>query len=106
TVTAIIAEKKSIKISGRKVHPALTGAELAAVTKEANRPIDVEGIRVEAINVGSPAWQNGLKKGDIITMANRRPVKTLQELADAINGSKSLLLNIQRNNGAFFLVIR
>ncbi|RLA20184.1 MAG: serine endoprotease DegQ [Gammaproteobacteria bacterium] len=106
TVTAIIAEKKSIKISGRKVHPALTGAELAAVTKEANRPIDVEGIRVEAINVGSPAWQNGLKKGDIIAMANRRPVKTLQELADAVHGSKSLLLNIQRNNGAFFLVIR
>lgn len=106
TVTAIIAEKRRIKVGGRKIHPALTGAELAAIEKGSSEQAATEGIRVEAINVGSPAWQNGLKKGDVIAMANRRPVKTLQELADAIRGSKSLLLNIRRNNGAFFLIIR
>jgi serine protease Do/serine protease DegQ len=106
TVTAIIAKKESIKIVGNKIHPALAGAELAAPTKEESKQTRIEGIRVEAVAIGSAAWQNGLKKGDIIAMANRHPVRTLQELASAINGSKSLLLNIQRGNGAFFLIIR
>lgn len=106
TVTAIVAKKESIKIAGNKIHPALAGAELAALTKEESKQTRIEGIRAQAITIGSAAWQNGLKKGDIITMANRHPVKTLQQLASAISGSKSLLLNIQRGNGAFFLIIR
>ncbi len=106
TVTAIIAKKESIKIAGNKIHPALTGTELAAITAEESKQSGIKGVRVEAIAIGSPAWQNGLKKGDIIAMANRHPIKTLQELASAISGSKSLLLNIQRGSGAFFLIIR
>jgi serine protease Do/serine protease DegQ len=105
-VTAIIAEKKNIKISGTKIHPAFAGAELAAIAKQPNRQTALEGIRVEAITAGSPAWQNGLKKGDILVMVNNKPVKTLQELATAVYGAKSLLLNIHRDSGAFFLIIR
>ncbi len=105
-VTAIIAEKKSLKIRGAKIHPAFAGTELAAIVKQPNRQTALEGIQVEAITAGSPAWQNGLKKGDIIAMVNNRPIKTLQELATTVYGAKSLLLNIHRDSGAFFLIIR
>ncbi len=106
TVSANIAEHKTQKVQGKKIHPALEGAELAAVSKENDPKVSLSGIRIESVAIGSPAWRNGLKKGDIIAMANRKQVKTVQELASAINGSSSLLLNIQRNNGAFFLIIR
>lgn len=107
TVSANIAEQKSHKIQGKKIHAALEGAVfLTTVSKKSNPQINLSGVRIEAITIGSPAWRNGLKKGDIIAMANGKPVKSIQELAVAINGSRSLLLNIQRNNGAFFLIIR
>jgi serine protease Do len=51
------------------------------------------GIVVESVELGSPASRAGLKGGDVITAVNGKPVKTGNELVDAITraplGSKA-----------------
>jgi serine protease Do/serine protease DegQ len=73
-----------------------------------NTPPDapVTGVLVERIHSASYAWAAGLRPGDILVMANRRPVANLDDLAAAAKGSDELLLNLQRGSGAFFLILR
>lgn len=66
------------------------------------------GLVVENIERSSPALRAGLQPEDVIVSVNRRPVQTIEEfrrhLADHPPG-QPLLLNVQREGGALFLVI-
>ncbi|MDH3691719.1 MAG: PDZ domain-containing protein, partial [Gammaproteobacteria bacterium] len=65
------------------------------------------GVLVVDVEQDSPAWEAGLRKDDIIVSVNRQRVRNLREMADAVELNKrALLLNIQRGEGALFLVIR
>ncbi|WP_077728857.1 DegQ family serine endoprotease [Methylocaldum sp. 14B] len=99
---AKIAEPKITREEGKKIHPKLSGTLLA--NTEPNEA--VRGVRVEKIHTASYAFQAGLRPGDVIVMANRQPVGNLKELKAAANGSGELLLNLQRGNGSFFLLLR
>jgi serine protease Do/serine protease DegQ len=102
TRTAEIAAPKISREEGKKIHPKLAGTLLAdtAPTEQA------EGVRIEKIHTSSYAFQAGLRPGDIIVMANREEVHNLNELKGAAGGRSQLLLNIQRGDGAFFLMLR
>ncbi|MCU0734386.1 MAG: DegQ family serine endoprotease [Methylotetracoccus sp.] len=105
TVTrrAEIAAPKISREDGKNVHPRLSGTVLSNMPP--GQP--VEGVVVERIHSGSYAWQAGLRPGDVIVMANRRPVKDLDELRkNAKSSSRELLLNLQRGDGALFLMLR
>jgi serine protease Do/serine protease DegQ len=102
TRTAEIAEPKISREDGKKIHPKLSGTVLSTIPPGEG----LEGVVVERIQSGSYAWQAGLRPGDAIVMANRRPVRNLDELKAAAKGSGELLLNLQRGNGAFFLMLR
>ena len=65
-----------------------------------------EGVKLTEVTPYSKAWNNGLRKNDIITQANRVPVRDIIALIKASKGHQSLLLNVQRGNSAFFLIIR
>lgn len=61
--------------------------------------VEVEG--------GSPAWNAGLREGDVITTVNLEQVREPEDvlrLAGAADGP--LLLNVRRGDGALFLLIR
>jgi serine protease Do/serine protease DegQ len=102
TVSAEIAEPKIVQADGQKIHPKLAGILLA----EASPRDPVEGVRIEKIHTSSYAFQAGLRPGDIIVMANRQPITSLGELKRAVAGDRELLLNIQRGDGAFFIMLR
>ncbi len=102
TVTAKIAEPKIAQEDGKKIHPKLAGTQL----REMDPTTGAEGIQVEKIHTASAAFQAGLRPGDIIVMANRQPVKTLAELKTLAKNGQELLLNIQRADGGFFLLLR
>jgi serine protease Do/serine protease DegQ len=99
---AEIAAPKIVREDGAKIHPKLNGVILENTPPEA----PVAGVLVERIHSASYAWAAGLRPGDILTMANRRRIGSLEELAAAAKGSGELLLNLQRGDGAFFLVLR
>ncbi|MGI9212747.1 MAG: DegQ family serine endoprotease [Methylococcaceae bacterium] len=102
TLTARIAEPKITQEDGKKIHAKLAGTLL----RELDASKGEEGIQVEKIHTASAAFQAGLRPGDIIVMANRQPVHTLAELKAIARGSQELLLNIQRADGGFFLLLR
>jgi serine protease Do/serine protease DegQ len=92
--------------SGEKLHPRLAGALLTDIDETSPLYGRIEGVRVAEVEPGSPAWRNGIRKGDIIVSANRKPVTSVESLRQAIAGSPALLLNIRRGNGALFLYLK
>ncbi len=107
TLTATIATPRQEKVEGQRIHPRLAGALLGNITEDIMPSGPAAGVVVLEVAPRSPAARAGLRPGDIIVSANRRPVRDLDELAEAARrGGDGLLLNIQRGNGALFLLIR
>ncbi len=105
-IRATIGEEQIAELKGEKLHPYLEGAILGAIGENSSLYNGVRRVVVVNVAPGSRAWQAGLRKGDIITSANRRPVSTLKQLRKAVNRKDALLLNIQRGKTALFLLLR
>jgi serine protease Do/serine protease DegQ len=102
---AVIEEPEAVVIEGEKLHSRLSGAVLANVSEETVRG-RVEGVVVADVAAGSAAMRAGLRKGDVIAQANRREVRNLDEMREAVKGDSALLLNIQRRGGALYLILK
>ncbi|MFW2372150.1 MAG: DegQ family serine endoprotease [Gammaproteobacteria bacterium] len=103
TLNAKIQEPKQQAIAGEKISPHLAGAVIGQVPDNDDESIN----HVVILNVaqGSPAWYARLRKGDEILSVNRKPVKNLQQLKK-FSGQGQLLLNIQRNGTALFILLK
>ncbi|MDI6401460.1 DegQ family serine endoprotease [Balneolaceae bacterium ANBcel3] len=67
---------------------------------------NVQGIVVEEVDRNSPAAENGLRQGDVITSVNRMPVGSISEFNQVISEVEPgdvLLLQIIRGNNRFFV---
>lgn len=68
-----------------------------------------EGLVVSSVSPGSAADQAGLRRGDVITEVNRRPVRDLadykREMSRSENG-KSILFLVKRDKGSLFLALK
>jgi serine protease Do len=72
-------------------------------------PEDREGLVITGVDSSGPAADAGLKQGDLIEQANRRPVKSIEDLRTAINdaGERPLLLLVTRpGEGTIFVTVR
>lgn len=101
SVQAIIGKPQRPHLAGNKVHPRLAGTVLSTTQKN-----QVEGVLFEKIETSSYAWRVGLRPGDIIVSANRYRIRTLEELAQVTSPNAPLVINIQRGEEAFFLVMK
>ena len=108
TLKATVAEndKTSEIMSGKDLHSHLTGTELQNIQPDSNLYGRIEGVIISSVEAGSPAARTGLRRGDIITSANRKSIKNLMELQNAIAENKGLLINIRRGNGSLFLFLQ
>jgi len=106
TVRAVIEAPQLEQLAGKELHPRLAGALFSNIQEGMKAFGRVEGIVVDGVEPGSPAWRAGLREGDIIVSANRQAVRSLEELRKAVKGAPQLLLNIQRGSGALFILIR
>jgi serine protease Do/serine protease DegQ len=102
TLEAKIAAPRRMAADGREVHPKLAGTVLRGLDASEGE----EGVLVDKIHTASLAFQAGLRPGDLIVMANRKPVRTLADLERAAAGSAQILLNIEREGSGFFLLLR
>jgi serine protease Do/serine protease DegQ len=100
-VTAIIGKPEQAQLAGEKVHPLLQGAVLGVTQKD-----HIEGVVIDKVHASSYAWRAGLRPGDVIVSANRYRVRNLDELKQAVDPDNALLINIQRGQEGFFVVLR
>ncbi len=101
TVRATLAEAGGATPSP----PRLTGATLADVPPgEGKTPA---GVSVTDVEEGSSAWQAGLRRGDIITAVNRKPVANVAALNAVLQtGSSVVVLTVMRNGGETLVIVR
>jgi serine protease Do/serine protease DegQ len=91
---------------GLQISERLEGARLSDVDGDAS-PQGKRGVRVVEVAQGSPAWQAGLRQGDLIISVNKQPIYSLEDVQRAVKKQASmLLLNIHRGESALFIVIR
>ena len=95
-----VGKPSPISVLSRKLRGLLDGARF-----ESNP--DGAGVDVAEIVPGSSAAYSGLLPGDVIVGANRRVVSDVDNLMVALSlNKKEALLQIYRNGGYFYLVIR
>lgn len=99
--TATLGKPQRPQMAGDKLHPALRGTLLSVTQKD-----QVEGVLIEKIDTASTAWRVGLRPGDVIVSANRYRIRNLDDLTQAVNAKGALMINIQRGQEAFFLVLQ
>lgn len=98
--TATIGKQERAQAVGEKIHSRLQGTMLGNTQRD-----QVEGVVFDKINTLSYAWKVGLRPGDVIVSANQYRVHNLDELKQAIEPSSELLLNVQRGQEAFFVML-
>jgi Do/DeqQ family serine protease len=81
--------------------PVFAGAELVD-----NADSGVAGLFVAGVESGSPAWERGLRTGDVITHVNRVRVRNLAEATELIENARSIILQVQRGNRNQLLLMR
>jgi serine protease Do len=68
-----------------------------------------QGLVVEAVRSGSPADQAGLRRGDVITEVNRKPLSSVEELRAALEQAtpdKPTVLLVHRRGGSMFVTLK
>ncbi len=103
TLSATVGARVEMLLQGEQASPLLEGAVFGPVGPAAQ----TRGIEVVSVREGTKAWKAGLRKGDIITSVNQRPVANLDAFAAIVKASpKRMLLNLTRNGSAMFLVVQ
>jgi Do/DeqQ family serine protease len=71
-------------------------------------PEDRQGLVVMNVEPSGPAAEAGLQQGDLVEQANRRAVRTVEDLRAAIDdaGDRPLLLLVTRGDGTVFVTVR
>ncbi|MGR9013004.1 MAG: DegQ family serine endoprotease [Gammaproteobacteria bacterium] len=100
-VTATIGKQELPRLAGDKLHRTLKGTLLSSPLKS-----QIEGVLIEKIDTTSNAWRVGLRPGDVIVSANRYRVRNINELQKVIDPNGPLLINIQRGQEGFFVVLK
>jgi Do/DeqQ family serine protease len=99
TTATLGEQRRAASISvGTDIHPGLEGAEFGSSS--------TLGLEVTSVVADSLAAQRGLRAGDIITAANRREVRSLEDLAAIAATSTRLFVLVQRDDRAILLQIR
>jgi Do/DeqQ family serine protease len=106
-LTAEIAARTQVAENPAAVNPRLEGVSIGNLDEDSPYYGRLEGVVVVNIERASHAWNSGMRKGDIITSVNRKPVSKLSEFLKTVDGKKgALLLRIVRGRSAAFLVIK
>lgn len=89
--------------SGRQSVPELAGARIGNVQRGGKS----EAVVVVEVDRGSPAWNHGLRPGDLILGVNRRRVTGVNEFVSQLRASpRPVALNILRGDFELTLVLR
>jgi len=104
--SVVIEPDRLERLAGNKLHYQLAGATFSNLPESQRRPGQADGILVDAVEPDSRAWRASLRKDDIILSANRVALHDLDDLKQAVRGQRKLLINVQRGDGAMFILLQ
>ncbi|MEE8557630.1 MAG: DegQ family serine endoprotease [Myxococcota bacterium] len=86
------------------------GFEVEALTDELRDSLELDdgarGVVITDVEPGSPAYDEGLRRGDVIVEANHHEVHRLNDLVDQLaEGRDRVLLLVKRGDGTLFVVV-
>jgi len=88
----------------------LSGVEIESLTDETRArygiPNNVQGVVVTRVDPDSPAYERGLRPGQVIASINREPVRSAADAMRLARGSDKLLLLVRTPQGAHYLVLK
>lgn len=104
---ASLVEREHLALAAEALHSRLSGAMLTDIQEGTPLYGRITGVLVTEVGRGSSAALTGIREGDVITSANRIRVQSLDELQQVVaQGSRTLVLRIQRGNSAVFVLIQ
>ncbi len=87
--------------------PQLAGAAVANIVRGMPMYGRVEGVIVVGVDPRSPAWQHGLRPGDIILGVNRKKTRSIKELTGLLRSIEGQVgLYILRGDSTIVIVVR
>ena len=102
--TASITTFDRKEFDGDELHSGLEGAHF--VNLPSRLKDTYQGVLIDEIQRGSPAWNQGLRSGDLVTSINKKSVNNLKQVKNILDNSKqSPVLNIYRNYRNYILVL-
>ena len=100
-----IAEVEKGQVAGSQSLPELAGARLADVERP-GLPGRNRAIGVTAVEAESPAFNHGLRAGDLIIGVNQRRVTSVQDLGKALRAQGRVALNVIRGDTLLAIPVR
>jgi len=107
TLHATVASPAQVPAEAGRMRDRLAGAVLGVLPP--GHPLTGRGPGVQVLDVehGSPAWQTGLRAGDVIVAVNRQAVSDVAGVQAALKRSPdSLSLDIRRGNTALSIFVQ
>ena len=105
TLEAVIGALESARAATGAVS-LLAGAQWRNLSRDHELHGSVSGVELAEVAPDSPAWNAGLRTGDVIVRVNRRPVTSAQELEEALSESEVAGLLVQRGERRLFALVR
>ena len=107
-------EERAIRARIERVQPAAGARATEAVPELAGVAVgnlesggQPQAVVVVRVQPGSPAWNHGLREGDVIAGVNRRKVRNTKELLSALRAaSRPIVLNVLRGDSVVAIVLR
>lgn len=85
----------------------MTGAVFRKLERTTSSPPEPDAVLIESVARGSGASLHGLRAGDIIVAANRKPVHSEKDLLRiAKRSGRTLVLDIVRGGGRIFVLLQ
>ncbi|MEM9055976.1 MAG: DegQ family serine endoprotease [Pseudomonadota bacterium] len=99
------ADADPVRIAAVDIHRGLSGAELETLGPGESDIEDLEGVLVTGVERGSAAALRGLRRGDVVTHVNRKPVTSIADLRERTDEVRSLTLTVRRGDSELLLLI-
>ncbi len=101
-----LVENLDARISGQRLDERLEGVVLVRVPDRASSR-GIRGVAVDEVRRNTPAWESGLRSGDLIVAVNRREVRNLGDFRREfpVSQERELAFEIRRQGRAYLAVI-
>jgi len=107
TLRVKVASRQELVEAPEVINERMQGVTVTEIANDNPYYGRINGVIIQNVERGYPAWRSGLRNGDIITSVNRVPIENLDKFLDVVDQVKgSLLLRVGRGNTAAFLVIK